>query len=189
MGKLIYSAIASLDGYVADRDGKFGWSAPDEEVHAAVNEIERPIGTYLYGRKMYEVLSAWETMDTGPDQPAVIRDFAEIWRGADKVVYSRTLKEVSTARTTLEHDFEPGAVREVKAAADRDLSIGGPGLAAEAFRAGLVDECQLFLNPILVGGGTPALPSDVRIELELLGERQIGSNGVVFLHHRVKPGG
>jgi dihydrofolate reductase len=188
MGKLIFSAIASLDGYVADRDGKFGWSAPDEEVHAAVNDISRPIGTHLYGRRMYEVLRAWETMDSGPGQPAAIRDYAEIWRSAEKIVYSRTLEEVSSTKTRIEREFEPQAVRELKASATQDLAVAGPGLAAEAFRAGLVDECQLFLNPILVGGGTPALPSDVRIELELLGERRF-SNGVVFLHHRVKPSG
>ncbi len=188
MAKLLYSAICSLDGYVADRDGKFDWAAPDEEVHAAVNEIERPVGTFLLGRRMYEVLSVWETMDTGPEQPAAIRDYAEIWRSAEKVVYSRTLAAVTTSRTRLEHDFEPDAVREIKAVADRDLSVGGPGLAAEALRAGLVDDLQLFLNPILVGGGTPALPDEVRADLELLAERRFGG-GVVFLHYRVGTGG
>lgn len=188
MAKLIFSAIASLDGYVADADGNFDWAAPDEEVHGFVNELERPIGTYLFGRRMYETLVYWETGGSGPDQPAVMRDYAEIWRAGEKIVYSRTLEEVSSARTTLEREFEPGAIRKMKAAADRDLSVGGPGLAAEALRAGLVDECQLFLNPIVIGGGTPALPSDLRIELELLDEHRFG-NGVVYLHHRVKPGG
>ena len=188
MGNLIYSAISSLDGYVADRNGEFDWSAPDEEVHAFVNELERPIGTHLYGRRMYEVLKVWETMDTGSGQSAVIRDYAEIWRGTEKIVYSRTLAKVATSRTRLERDFEPEAVRELKTAANRDLSIGGPGLAAEALRAGLVDEVQLFLNPILVGGGTPALPADLRVELELLGERSFAC-GVVYMHHAVKPVG
>ena len=188
MAKLIYAAIASLDGYVADREGKFEWAAPDEEVHAAVNDIERPIGTHLYGRRMYEVLRAWETMDTGPDEPALIRDYAEIWRSAEKIVYSRTLEEVSSAKTRIEREFEPEAVRELKASAKQDLAVGGPGLAAEAFRAGLVDECHLFLHPILVGEGTAALPAGLRIELELLAERRF-SGGVVHLHHRVKPDG
>ena len=187
MAKLTYSAICSLDGYVADRDGKFDWAAPDEEVHAAVNEVEKPIGTFLLGRRMYEVLSVWERLDTA-GEPAAMRDYAEIWRAAEKVVYSTTLEEVSSARTRIERRFEPEAIREMKVAADRDLSVGGPGLAAEALRAGLVDELQLFLNPILVGGGTPALPADLRTELELLAERRFG-NGVVYLHHRVKPVG
>ena len=186
MGNLIYSAITSLDGYVADSEGNFEWAAPDEEVHTVINELERPIGTFLLGRRMYEVLGVWETMDTGPDQPAAIRDYAEIWRGTEKIVYSRTLAEVTSSRTRLERDFEPEAVREMKLAANRDLSVGGPALAAEALRAGLVDEVQLFLNPILVGGGTPALPPDLHVELELLGERSF-EGGVVYLHHAVKP--
>jgi dihydrofolate reductase len=188
MAKLIFSAIASLDGYIADRDGKFDWAAPDAEVHAFVNDLARPIGTYLFGRRMYQTLVFWETGGSGDDEPAEMRDYAEIWRAAEKIVYSRTLKEVSSARTRIERTFEPEAVREMKVAADRDLSVGGPTLAAEAFRAGLIDECQLLLNPIVVGGGTPALPSDVRIELELLDERRF-ANGVVFLHHQVKSGG
>jgi dihydrofolate reductase len=188
MAKLVYSAICSLDGYVADRDGKFDWAAPDEEVHAAVNEAEKPIGTFLLGRRMYEVLSVWETMDTGPSEPAAIRDYAEIWRSAEKVVYSRALENAASSKTRIEREFEPEAVREMKASADRDLSVGGPGLAAEALRAGLVDELQLFLNPILIGGGLPALPPDLRIELELLAERSF-RNGVVYLQHRVLSGG
>jgi dihydrofolate reductase len=183
MAKLIYSAITSLDGYVADENGDFDWAEPDEEVHRFVNDLARPAGTYLYGRRMYEVLSAWETIPTGDDQPAFIRDFAEIWRAADKIVYSRTLPSVSTARTRLERTFDPEAVRRLKAQADGDLTIGGPGLAAEAFKAGLVDACQLFLAPIVVGGGTPSLPDKVRVELELVDERRFG-NGVVYLHHR-----
>jgi dihydrofolate reductase len=182
MARLIYSAIASLDGYVADEDGRFDWAAPDDEVHAFVNDQERPIGTYLYGRRMYEVMQAWETMDT--PAPSVERDFAQIWRAADKVVYSTTLEAVPTARTRLERRFDPDAVRELKATAERDLSIGGPHLAAAALRAGLVDECQLYLSPVVVGGGTRARPDGVRAPLELLGEHRFGS-GVVHLRYRV----
>jgi dihydrofolate reductase len=184
MAKLIYAAIASLDGYVADEDGNWDWSAPDEEVHAFVNDLERPIGTHLYGRRMYEVLSAWETMET-EGEPEVMADYAEMWRAADKVVYSKTLEEPATARTRIEREFDPEAVREMKAAADSDLSIGGPALAAQALAAGLVDEIHLFLAPAVVGGGKPALPSDIKLGLELLGERRFG-NGVVHLHYRLE---
>ena len=182
MARLIYSALASLDGYVADADGSFEWAAPDEEVHAAVNDLERSIGTFLLGRRMYEVLVAWETMDTA-DEPASIKDFAEIWRAADKIVYSRSLETASSARTRIERTFDPDAIRQMKATSERDLSIGGPDLAAQAFRAGLVDEVQLFLSPIVVGGGTRALPDDVRVRLELQDVRRFG-NGVVHLQHR-----
>jgi dihydrofolate reductase len=183
MAKLIYSAIASLDGYVADEDGNFEWAAPDEEVHAFVNDLERPVGTYLYGRRMYEVMVVWETMPTGADQGPAMRDYAEIWRAADKVVYSRTLEAAASARTRIERDFDPDAVRRTKAAAERDISVGGPGLAAHAFRAGLVDECHLLLVPAIVGGGTRALPDDVRVSLALLDERRF-AGGVVHLHYR-----
>jgi dihydrofolate reductase len=185
MGKLIYSALASLDGYVADEDGRFDWAEPDEEVHTFLNDLERPVGTYLYGRRMYEVLVAWETIT---DQTPHIRDFAEIWRAADKVVYSRTLAAPSSARTRIERDFDPEAVRQMKAAAERDLTVGGPDLAAHAFKAGLVDECHLFLAPIVVGGGNQALPDHVRVRLELLDERRFG-NGMVFLHYRTRVNG
>jgi dihydrofolate reductase len=183
MGRLIYSAIASLDGYVADREGRFEWSAPDEEVHRFVNDLERPAGTWLLGRRMYEVLVVWETPDAFPDPSPITRDFAAIWRSADKVVFSRTLEAVSTGRTRIERDFDPEAVRRMKASAQRDISIGGAELAAVAFRAGLVDECHLLLSPIVVGGGKRALPDDVRLELELLDVRRFG-NGVVHLHYR-----
>jgi dihydrofolate reductase len=186
MAKLISSAIASLDGYTADADGRFDWARPDDAVHRLVNDLERPLGTYLYGRRMYEVMLAWETMDTGPAQPAAMRDFAQIWRAADKVVYSRTLEAVTTARTRLERDFDPEAVRQLKATAERDISVGGPELAGEAFRAGLVDELHLFLCPIVVGGGTRALPDGVRLELELVAERRF-AGGVVHLHYRARP--
>jgi dihydrofolate reductase len=183
MAKLIYSAIASLDGYVADVDGNFDWAAPDEEVHAFVNELERPVGTYLYGRRMYETMVYWETRGAGADQAPHIRDYAEIWRGADKIVYSTTLKEPSSARTQIEREFDPEAIRRIKASAERDISIGGPGLAAHALAAALVDECHLFLAPIVVGGGTRALPDGVRLELELVDERRFAS-GFVHLHYR-----
>jgi dihydrofolate reductase len=183
MAKLIYSAITSLDGYVADEDGNFDWAAPDEEVHAFVNDLERPVGTYLYGRRMYEVMVAWETMDTGPDQRPVMRDFAKIWRATDKIVYSRTLDRVSSAKTEIERDFDPDAVRRLKEQADRDISAGGPELAAQAINAGLVDECHLFLTPVMVGSGSQVLPGNVRLELELLDARRFG-NGVVHLHYR-----
>jgi dihydrofolate reductase len=182
MGKMIYSAIASLDGYVADEDGNFDWAEPDEEVHTFVNDLGRPVGTYLYGRRMYEVMVAWEAL-TLVDQPPVMRDFAEIWRAAYKVVYSRTLQAVSSARTRIERDFDAERVREMKAAGGRDLTVGGPDLAAQAFRAGLVDECHLFLAPIVVGGGKQSLPNDVRLELQLLDERRFGS-GMVYLRYR-----
>jgi dihydrofolate reductase len=160
MPNLIYSAIASLDGYVADEDGKFDWAAPDEEVHSFVNELERPVGIYLYGRRMYEVMVYWETADTLADQsPPPERDFAEIWQAADKVVYSKTLEQASSARTRIEREFDPEAVRRLKASAERDLSVGGPDLAAQAIKAGLVDELHLFVTPIIVGGGNPGSPT------------------------------
>ena len=184
MAKLIYSAIASLDGYVADEGGNFDWAEPDEEVHTVVNDLERQVGTYLYGRRMYEVLVAWETVDLA-DQPPFIRDYAEIWRAADKIVYSKTLQTVSSARTRIERAFDPDAVRQMKASAGSDISVGGPDLAAQAIEAGLVDEYHLFLAPIAVGGGTRALPDDVRVKLELSDERRFG-NGVVHLRYRTK---
>jgi dihydrofolate reductase len=179
MAKLIYSVIASLDGYVADEDGKFDWAEPDEEVHTFINDLERSVGTYLYGRRMYEVLVAWETLSLA-DLPPYVGDFAETWRAADKIVYSRTLEMVSSARTRIERDFDPEAVRQLKASADRDISVGGPDLAAQAIEAGLVDEYHLFIAPIVVGGGKQSLPDDVRLELELLDERRFGS-GMVHL--------
>ena len=184
MAKLNYSAITSLDGYVADRDGNFDWSEPDEEVHAFVNELLRPVGTHLYGRRMYDVLVAWETMPLD-DQPPFIRDFAEIWRAADKVVYSTSLEKASSAKTRIERSFDADAVRQMKASAERDVSVGGPDIAAQAMRAGLVDEFHQFLSPVVVGGGTSVFPDDVRWELELLDERRFG-NGVVHLGYRTR---
>jgi dihydrofolate reductase len=188
MAKLIYSAIASLDGYVADADGGFDWAAPDEEVHRFVNDLERPIGTYLYGRRMYDVMAVWGTDPFLEGQPELIHDYARIWRAAHKVVFSRTLGAVTGARTRIERDFDPVAIRRLKEDASADVSVGGPELAGHALRAGLVDELHLFLTPVVIGGGTPALPDDVRMPLELLESRQF-SGGVVHLHYGVVAGG
>jgi dihydrofolate reductase len=184
MARLIYSAIASLDGYVEDEQGTFDWAAPDDEVLTAVNDLERPIGTYLYGRRMYETMVYWETASTGADQSAGGRDFAELWRVAEKVVYSRTLQTLTSARTRIEREFDPGAVRRLKETSASDISIGGAELAGQAISASLVDECHLFLNPILVGGGKHALPAKVWARLELLDERRF-SSGVVQLPYRI----
>jgi dihydrofolate reductase len=181
MGKLIYAAITSLDGYVADEDGNFDWSEPDEEVHAYVNDLQRGIGTHLYGRRMYEVLVVWETMSE-TEGPSYIQEYAEIWRAADKIVYSKTMETVASQRTRIERDFDPEAVRELKARTARDLLVAGPSLAAQAFEAGLVDECHLFVSPVIVGGGNQALPDGVRMDLELLDERRFG-NGTVHLRY------
>jgi dihydrofolate reductase len=185
MARLIYSTIASLDGYIADENGNFDWAAPDEEVHSFVNDLERPVGTYLFGRRMYEIMVFWETVRAAAGQPPVMEDFAEIWQAADKIVYSRTLETVSSARTRIERDFDPEAVRQMKEAAERNLTVAGPELAAQAIKAGLVDEYQLFLTPIVVGGGKQSLPDNVRLELELVDERRFGS-GVVYLHYRTR---
>jgi dihydrofolate reductase len=184
MPKLIYQAIASLDGYVEDEEGNFDWAAPDAEVHAFINDLERPIGTYLYGRRMYETMVFWEGVNTDPDQPAVTRDFAEIWRAAEKIVYSRTLETVSSARTQIERDLDPDAVRRLKETSQADITIGGAELAGQALAWGLVDECHLFLGPIVVGGGKRALPDNIGVQLELLDERRF-RNGVVHLRYRV----
>ena len=182
MAKLIYSAITSLDGYVADEDGNFDWAVPDEEVHAFINDLERSVGTYLYGRRIYQVMDVWETDHTLADHSPVTRDFAQIWQAADKIVYSKTLETVSTTRTRIERDFDPEVVRQMKARAGRDISVGGPELAAQAIKAGLVDEWHLFVTPIVVGGGKRSLPDDVRVKLELLDERRF-EGGVVHLHY------
>jgi dihydrofolate reductase len=185
IAKLIYSAIASLDGYVADEDGKFDWAVPDEELHRFVNDLERPVGTYLYGRRMYEVMAGWETASTAADQPSVMRDYADLWQAADKIVYSRSLETPASARTRIERDFEPEAIRQMKLAGARDISVGGPDLAGQALSAGLVDECHFFLAPMLIGGGNRAFPDKLRLELELLDERCFGS-GFVHLHYRTR---
>ncbi|RHA39783.1 dihydrofolate reductase family protein [Cellulomonas rhizosphaerae] len=185
MGKLIYAANTSLDGYLEDETGAFDWSVPDEAVHAFWNEHERAIGTSLYGRRMYETMRVWEDDERLTGEPAVVQEYAAIWRNADKVVYSTTLDEVSTARTRIERQFDPEAVRRLKEESDADLSIGGATLGAEAFRHGLVDECVLLLCPVLVGGGKPALPRGVRLDLELLDHRRF-DNGVVYVRHAVR---
>lgn len=182
MAKLIYTAITSLDGYVADESGEFGWAEPHAEVFAFINDLERSVGTYLYGRRMYQVMAGWETMAAGPEQPAAVREYAAIWRSADKVVYSRTLERLSTTRSRIEHDFDADAVELLKAQARADLSVGGPGLAAAALQAGLVDEMRLFVTPVVVGGGTAALPAGKRLRLALLDERRF-DGGVVFLRY------
>ena len=185
MAKLIYSAITSLDGYVADENGDFDWLEPDPEVHAFVNDLERSVGTYLYGRRMYDVMVAWETMHLQPDQPPVMRDYTQLWQAADKVVYSRTLTTASSARTRIEREFDTAAVRALVADSSRDVSVGGPGLAGQAIAAGLVEEYHLFVLPVVMGGGTAALPDGVHLELELLSERRFDS-GVVHLHYRTR---
>jgi dihydrofolate reductase len=184
MARLIYSTIASLDGYVADEDGEFGWAAPDEQVHTFINDFERGIGTYLYGRRLYEVMRFWETIDANSGRPSVEQDYARIWQSTDKIVYSRTLQSVSSSRTRIERDFDAEAIRREKARAERDIGVGGPGLAAVALEAGLVDELRLFVVPVLVGGGTQSLPDHVRLELELLDAQRFDS-GVVYLHYRI----
>lgn len=185
MARLIYSAIASLDGYVADESGDFGWCAPGPEAHAFVNDLLRPVETHLYGRRMYEVLRVWERPeDLGDDSPHIL-DFAAIWQGAEKVVYSRTLEEVPTARTRIEREFDPAAIGAAKADAEGDLSIGGPNLAAQALAAGIVDEVHLFLAPIIVGGGNRALPTGVRLELALRDERRL-DDGMAYVGYEVR---
>ncbi|HKA10273.1 MAG TPA: dihydrofolate reductase family protein [Candidatus Dormibacteraeota bacterium] len=185
MARLIYLAIMSLDGYIADEEGNFDWAEPDEEVHTFVNDLVRPVGTYLYGRRMYDVMVVWETLDTLADQPPVMLDFAQTWQAADKIVYSRTLDKVSSARTRIERDFDTEAVRQMKASGERDIAVAGPDLAAQAIRSGLVDEYQLFIVPTVVGGGKRSLPDNVRVQLELLDQRRFGS-GVVYLRYRTR---
>jgi dihydrofolate reductase len=181
MAKLIYATICSLDGYIAE-PGVSDWAMPDEEVHQYVNDLERPIGTYLYGRRMYEMMVFWETASAEPDEPPVFNDYAEIWRASDKIVYSRTLQEVSSARTRIEPEFDPDAVRRLKQSAAADIAIAGPELAGQAIAAGLVDECRLFLSPVVTGGGKRALPDMPRGQLELLDERRFES-GIVHVHY------
>lgn len=186
MAKLIYSTIASLDGYIEDLDGRFDWAVPGAEAHAYMNDQMRSVGTHLYGRRMYETMAGWETDPSLAAQSDIMRDFAEVWQAADKVVYSRTLTEVATTRTRIEPEFDPDAVRRLKAAADRDLLVGGPTLAAAAIVAGLVDEWFVYTVPVIVGGGKPALPAGVQIQLELLHERRFG-DGMVHVHYRTRP--
>ena len=185
MANLIYSAIASLDGHIADVDGKFDWAEPDDEVHAFINDLGRPIGTYLLGRRMYEVLAYWEDPPALDQQPSYVQEFAEIWQATEKIVYSRTLETASTAATRIERHFDPEAVRQLKAQSERNITVGGPDLAAQAIRAGLVDEYELFVVPVVVGAGKQFLPRNARIELELLDERRF-RNGTVFLHYRTR---
>jgi dihydrofolate reductase len=188
VGKLIYSALASLDGYIEDEGGQFDWAAPDDEVHAFINDLTRPIGTHLYGRMMYDVMVVWETDPSLAAHSPLMEDYARLWQAADKVVFSRTLHSVSTLRTRLEREFDPEAIRRMKGHDEHDLIIGGPDLAAQAFRADLIDECQLFLAPISVGGGKRCLPSGLRLRLDLLEQRRF-ANGTVYLRYLIKRGG
>lgn len=185
MAKLIFSAITSLDGYTEDEAGTFDWAAPDDAVLGFLNDLERPIGTYLYGRRMYETMVYWETADVLKEQSPVTWEWMQLWRAAEKVVYSRSLDTASSAKSRIERDFDPNAIQAMKNTLERDITIGGPDLAAQAFRAGLVDRCQLFLTPVLVGGGKPALPKNVRLDLDLVTEHRFG-NGVVFLDYRLR---
>ncbi len=185
MAKLIYSAITSLDGYIADKDGNFDWAVPDKEVHTFINNLEQPVGTYLYGRRMYEVMVGWETWLSRADQPLFMQDYAKIWKAADKIVYSKTLETISSARTRIERDFDLEAVRQMKARAGHDITVGGPNLAAQAIKAGLVDEYRLIVVPMVVGGGKQFLPNNVQLKLELMDERRFG-NGMVHLRYRTR---
>jgi dihydrofolate reductase len=184
MGRLVYSAICSVDGYVEDVAGGFGWAAPDEEVHGFVNDLERPVSTYLYGRRMFETMRFWETADT-PDEPEVVRDYARVWQDADKVVFSRTLDGVTTPRTRLERSFEPAQVRRLVESAEGEVSVGGAGLAGAALQAGLVHELRLLAVPVLVGGGKSALPDGIRLDLELVGSHRFG-NGTTYRRYLVR---
>jgi dihydrofolate reductase len=184
MAKLIYVANVSLDGYIEDEHGNFDWTEPTDDFFAFITGVVRPVGTYLYGRRLYETMAVWETEPSLASQSELRGDFANVWQAADKVVYSTTLDGVPTAKTTLERTFDPDSVRDMKASATSDLSVGGANLAAHAFKAGLVDESHLFVGPALLGGGKPSLPSGTRAQLELLDERRF-SNGVVYLRHRV----
>ena len=185
MAKLLYVMNASLDGYIADQDGNLDWGAPGEEYYSFLNDLLRPVGTYLYGRRLYELMAVWETDPTAAAQSPGTREFAQLWQAAGKVVYSRTLQAAATTRTRIERGFDPDAVRQLKAAAERDLTVGGPTLGAQAISAGLVDEVQLFVWPVVVGGGQRFLPDRVRVRLELLDERRVGS-GVVYLRYRTQ---
>jgi dihydrofolate reductase len=185
MAKLLYVMNASVDGYIADEDGKFDWGAPDEEYYSFINDLVRPVGTYLYGRRLYELMAVWETDPTAAAQSPGTREFAQLWQSAGKVVYSRTLQAAATTRTRIERGFDPEAVRQLKVAAEGDLTVGGPTLGAQAITAGLVDEVQLFVWPVVVGGGQRFLPNRVRLRLELLDERRVG-NGVVYLRYRTQ---
>jgi dihydrofolate reductase len=185
MAKLIYVTNVSLDGFIEDDQGAFDWTEPDDQQFAFITDLVRPVGTWLYGRRLYESMAVWETDPALASQSALRADFAHVWQAGDKVVYSTTLDAVSTAKSRLERRFDPDAVRAMKAAASRDLTVGGASLAAQAFRDGLIDECHLFISPVILGRGKPSLPSDLRIQLELLDERRF-DNGIVYVRHRIK---
>jgi dihydrofolate reductase len=184
MAKLIYVSNVSVDGYIEDEHGNFDWTAPNDEVFAFITDLVRSLGTYLYGRRMYETMAVWETEPALAAQSELMGDFAKVWQAAEKVVYSATLDAVTTAKTKLERNFDLDSVRDLKASAANDLILGGPTIAAHAFKAGLIDECHLFIHPVFVGTGKPSLPRDTRAELELLDQRRF-NNGVVYLRSRV----
>jgi dihydrofolate reductase len=184
MGRLVYTGITSLDGYIADETGAFDWSAPDEEVHTFINDQERAFGTYLYGRRLYEVMVAWETMDARPDEPEAIREYTRVWKAADKIVFSSTLQDVASQRTRIERVFDPEAVRTLARDSTTDVTIGGAELAGHALAAGLVDELRVFVSPVIVGGGTALLPDGLRLDLRLLDERRF-DNGVIYAAYAV----
>ena len=184
MAELLYVANVSLDGYIEDAEGEFAWTTPTDEYFTFITDLVRPVGTYLYGRRLYETMAVWETDPSLAAESDLRADFAQVWRSAEKVVYSTTSGAVSTARTRLERRFDPDVVRALKASAAQDLTVGGASLAAEAFAAGLVDECHLFVSPVLVGRGKPAFSRDVRVGLELQEEHRLG--GVVYLRYRTR---
>lgn len=183
MGKLIYSLSESLDGFIEDESGKFDWGTPDEEVHRYVNDQQRKIGTYLLGRRMYETMAVWDTDPSLAAMAPFTADYAQIWRGIDKIVYSSTLESVVTPRTRIERQFVPETVRRIVESSERDVEVGGPELASYAFKAGLVDEVNLYVVPVVIGGGKPSLPRGVFLRLELVDEHRFGS-GVVHLRYR-----
>ncbi len=184
MANLIYVTNVSLDGFIEDEHGGFEWTEPDDEQFVFVTDLVRPVGTYIYGRRLYETMAVWETEPALAAQSELMADFAHVWQAADKIVYSTTLDAVSTGRSRLERNFDPAAVRKMKATTSRDLMVGGANIAAHAFSAGLIDECHLFIGPCVVGRGKPSLPSELRAKLELLDERRFG-NGVVYVRYRI----
>jgi dihydrofolate reductase len=185
VAKLIYVSNVSLDGFIEDEHGRFDWAEPTDEYFAFVTDLVRPVGTYLYGRRLYEAMAVWETDPALGAISELRADFADVWQAADKIVYSTTLDAVSTARSRVDRRFDPDAIRAMKDTVSRDLTVGGANLAAHAFSAQLIDECHLFVGPAILGRGKPGLPRDRRIDLELLEERTF-DNGVVYLRHRVE---
>ena len=186
MSKLIYAVNTSVDGFMEDQDGNFGWTEPNDEVFKFITDLMRPIGTHLLGRRMYETMMVWETDPKFAAESSLKRDFAEVWQAANKIVFSTTLENLPTRKTQLMRSFEPETIRQLKANSEHDILIEGPEIASHAFRAGLIDECHLFILPVVVGGGKSAIPNNLRLNLELLEEQHFG-NGTVYLRYRIKP--